>query len=63
MKDSLGKIAADRKILYPLVGAVGGVGLLGLIMYLGMPAVYVLLALAAGAAGGHLVRRFRDDDF
>ncbi len=63
MKDLLGKITSDKKILYPLIGAVLGVVILGLIAFLGAPAVYVLLAVAAGGLVGHLVRKFGDDGF
>jgi len=63
MKDSLGKITSDKKILYPVIGAVSGVVILGLITFLGTPAVYVLLAVAAGGFIGHLVRKFGDDGF
>ena len=63
MKDSLEKITSDKKILYPLIGAALGVVILGLITFLGTPAVYVLLAVAAGGFIGHLVRKFGDDAF
>ena len=63
MKDLVGKITSDKKILYPLIGAVAGAVILGLITFLGAPAVYVLLAVAGGGLIGHLVRKFGDDGF
>lgn len=63
MKYLSGKITTDRNVLYPLIGAVAGVVILGLITFLGTPAVYVLLAVAAGGLIGHFFRRYRDGDF
>jgi uncharacterized membrane protein len=63
MKDLPGKITSDRKILYPLVGAVLGVVVLVLITVFGEQALYVLLAIGGGALIGHFVRKFGDEGF